>query len=82
MTQPSLYDTNSASCCQDAANAITQPINNVARLRLSEYLLYNLIARRVSENSTQHEYLERFKYARYNLHICFTNFVLIIYYKK
>jgi hypothetical protein len=49
---------------------------------VSEYPLYNLIARRESESSTQHKYLERFKYGQYRLYMHFNNFLLNICYEK
>jgi hypothetical protein len=35
-------------------------------MSVSKYPLYNLIARREYENSTQHKYLERLKYVYYS----------------
>jgi hypothetical protein len=75
MTQPSSYDRNIVSCCQDSANTIAQPINYVVIL-MYEYPIYNLIAQRQSKISTQNKYLERFKYAQYRLYMHFNNYLL------
>jgi hypothetical protein len=52
---------------------------------VSEYPLYNLIAQREPESSTQLKYLERFKYVQtiqYSLHMYSNNFLLYIYHEN
>jgi hypothetical protein len=49
---------------------------------MTEYPLYNLIARREFESLRKLKYLKQFEYTHYSLHMYFNNFLLIIYYVK